>query len=248
MTSKRRVAAAFGAAAQTYDQAAQAQGRAADRLVELVGASILPAEPNVLEVGCGTGLLTRRLLPKVGGQWLVTDLSAEMVEAARANAAAANASFRTMDGEHPDVPAGLFDLVVSNLAAQWFHELGRSLNRLLACLSPGGVLALSTLGRGSFAQWRAAHEGLGLACGTPLYPTAAELAALLPQGAQVVSETVQVTHADAHAFLASLKRIGATTPAAGHAPLTPGQLRKVMRAMGKPVTVDYAILYALVRV
>jgi len=248
MTSKHRVAAAFGAAAQTYDQAAQAQGSAADRLVDLIGGVSLPPEPNVLEVGCGTGLLTRRLLPKVGGQWLVTDLSAEMVAAARANAAAANVSFRTMDGEHPDVPAGLFDLVVSNLAAQWFHELGRALNRLLACLSPGGVLALSTLGRGSFAQWRAAHEGLGLACGTPLYPTADELASLLPQGAQIFSETIQVTHADAHAFLAGLKRVGATVPAAGHAPLTPGQLRKVMRAMGKPVTVDYAILYALVRV
>lgn len=245
MTRKKTVADAFAAAAATYETAAEAQTRAADRLTELVRGLKLPPSPTVLEVGCGTGLLTRRLLPALGGDWLVTDISPAMVEAARTAVPAPNARFRAMDAENPDTPAGLCDLVVSNLAAQWFGDLGRAVNRLLACLAPGGTLAFSTLGRGSFVEWRQAHERLTLACGTPVYPSAADLAALLPANARVLSEPVVVRYPDAHAFVDALKRIGAGTPAPGHRPLPPGALRRVIRAMGAPVAITYDILYVL---
>lgn len=246
MTRKQQVADAFAAATATYDSAAEAQAKAADRLVALVGELALPANPTVLEVGCGTGLLTRRLLPRLGGDWLVTDLSPAMVDAARAAIGADKAQFRVMDGEQPDTPVGLFDLIVSNLAVQWFGDLGRAVNRLRAGLAPGGKLVLSTLGQGSFAQWRAAHEALGLSCGIPVYPDAAILAAQLPAGTRLRTETVDIRHADAMAFATALKRIGAGTPTAGHTPLSAGALRRVVRAMGTPVTIDYVIHYAVI--
>lgn len=255
MTRKQTVADAFAAAAGTYDSAALAQAKAADRLVELVGGVPLPAHPTVLEVGCGTGLLTRRLLPRIGGDWLVTDLSPAMVAAAKTAIGADmtlrtcggdKAQFRVMDAEHPDAPVGLFDLIVSNLAAQWFTDMGRAVNQLRACLAPGGTLVFSTLGAGSFVQWHDAHAALGLSAGTPRYPDAAALAAQLPAGARVLTETVDVRHDDAHAFVTALKRIGAGTPAAGHQPLSPGALRKVLRAMGAPVTITYVLHYALI--
>jgi|AGTN01.3.fsa_nt_gi Methylase involved in ubiquinone/menaquinone biosynthesis len=245
MTRKRDLADSFTAAAATYDRAAAAQACAADRLMDLVLECKLPANPTVLEVGCGTGLLTRRLMPQLGGHWLVTDLSAAMVAAARAATPGANAAFRVMDAEQPDVPAGLYDLVVSNMAAQWFGDLGRTTRRLLACLTRGGTLAFSTLGRGSFVQWRRAHDRLGLACGTPLYPTAEELAAILPDGARVVSQTIEIRYADGFDFLDSLKRVGAGTPAPGYVPLTPGAMRRVMREMGAPAVVTYDVLHAV---
>jgi malonyl-CoA O-methyltransferase len=241
MTRKQKVADAFAAAATTYDSAARAQAAAADRLVDLVAALPLPARPAVLEVGCGTGLLTRRLLPRIGGDWLVTDLSPAMVEAAKAAIGADKAQFRVMDGEQPDAPVGLFDLVVSNLAAQWFCDLGRAVNRLRACLAPGGTIVLSTLGAGSFDQWREAHRALGLSCGVPAYPDIDALTAQLPAASRIVTQTIDVRHDDAQDFARALKRIGAGTPAPGHAPLTAGALRKVMRAMGAPVTITYVI-------
>jgi malonyl-CoA O-methyltransferase len=246
MTRKQKVADAFDAAATTYDSAARAQALAAERLVELVLAAPLPSRPTVLEVGCGTGLLTRRLLPRVGGDWLVTDLSPAMVAAAKDSVGAGNAVFRVMDAEHPDTPLGLFDLIVSNLAAQWFSDIGRTARQLRAQLAPGGRMVLSTLGHGSFAEWRAAHEQFGLACGTPDYPTAAALAAQLPEGAQVVSHTIQVPHADGLEFLDSLRRIGADTPATGHRPLTAGALRRVLRSLGAPVAITYHLLFAII--
>ncbi|MGE5515725.1 MAG: methyltransferase domain-containing protein [Bacteroidota bacterium] len=246
MTRKQQVADAFAAAATTYDSAATAQAEAADRMVELVAGLALPARPTVLEVGCGTGLLTRRLLPRIGGDWLVTDLSQTMVATAKAAVASDAAQFRVMDAEHPDAPLGLFDLIVSNLAAQWFCDLGRAVNQLRACLAPGGTLVLSTLGAGSFAQWRDAHQAQGLSSGIPDYPDAAALAAQLPAGARIVTQTIEVGHADAFDFVRALKRIGAGTPVLGHAPLSAGALRKVMRAMGAPVTITYVIHFALI--
>lgn len=248
MNRKERVAGAFAAAAETYDHAAEAQAAAADRLVELVMDHSFPANPTVLEVGCGTGLLTRRLQPRLGGDWLVTDLSAAMVAMAERSINAPATSFRVMDAEVPDVPTALFDLVVSNMAAQWFSDLGRTVRRLLSCLGKGGMLAFSTLGQGSFAQWRAAHDALGFPCGTPRYPTVEDLARILPAEARIVRQTVDVRHADAFAFLDALRQVGADTPAAGHVPLSPGAMRRVIRKMGAPAVVTYDILHVVIMV
>ncbi|MBI5163152.1 MAG: methyltransferase domain-containing protein [Magnetospirillum sp.] len=195
---------------------------------------------RVLEIGCGTGLLTRALLPRLGGTWLVTDLAPAMIAAARTRVADPRASFRVMDGEHPDCDGG-FDLVVSSLAAQWFTELGPALARLRLCLRPGGVLAVTTLGAGSLGEWAAALHGLGLPGGPPAYPDAAALLAMMP-GAAVIAEDVAVRYGDGHAFLAALKAIGAGTPVPGHRPLPAGSLRRALAALGSPCTVTYRLL------
>ncbi|NFV79556.1 methyltransferase domain-containing protein [Magnetospirillum aberrantis] len=246
MNRKQLVAECFSAAAATYDSAAQAQAQAADRMVELVAGLKLPPRPTVLEVGCGTGLLTRRLLPRLGGDWMVTDLSPAMVAAAAAAIGPDQARFRVMDGESPDAMPGLFDLIVSNLAVQWFHDLGRAVNRLRARLAPGGTLAFSTLGHGSFANWVDAHAQLGLHAGTPAYPDTEALKARLPRNAQVLTETVKVRHADGRDFAHALKRIGAGTPVPGHIPLSAGALRRVFKILGGPFDIDYVIHYALI--
>ena len=244
MSRKQQVAAAFAAAAATYDTAAEAQARSADLLAARVLAAGLPPAPRVLEIGCGTGLLTRRLLPALGGRWTVTDLAPAMVAAARAALPAADAEFRVLDGEHPDLPAGSLDLIVSNLAAQWFADLPSAVDRLAACLKPGGRLMLTTLGAGSFAEWRQAHWALGLPCGTPDYPAAVGLAAdLSPSGVhEVVAAPVVVRYANGMEFLRALKAVGAGTPEAGHRPLPPGALRRVMAALGAPCAITYEVL------
>ncbi len=246
MTRKDRVVAAFSAAATTYDTAAEAQALAADLVARRVLSAPLPAAPRVLEIGCGTGLLTRRLRPAVGGDWLLTDIAPAMVEAA--GTAHPSARLRVMDGEHPDV-AGTFDLIVSNLAAQWFQDLPGALARLAGLLAPGGRLVMSTLGRASLREWRDAHAALGLACGSPAYPSRQDLAAALPPGraCEVLAEAFAVRYDDGRAFVRALKAIGAGTPVAGHRPLGPAALRRVLATLGAPAAVTYEILVAEVR-
>ncbi len=240
MNRKERVAASFAAAADTYESAAEAQIRAGEILARRVLATPLPPAPRVLEIGCGTGLLTRRLLPQLGGSWIVTDIAPAMVAAAD-RALPGRAIYRVMDGECPDVAVGSRDLIVSNLAAQWFGDLPGALARLARCLAPGGRLMLTTLGAGSFAEWRQAHDRLVLASGTAAYPTAVALRAMLPQ-ACVLAEAVPVRYADGRAFVRALKTIGAGTPASGHQPLTAGAMRRVLAELGAPATFTYEVL------
>jgi malonyl-CoA O-methyltransferase len=246
---KQQVAASFSAAASTYDSQAEAQMRAADRLAELVQAELchLPPATLVLEIGCGTGQLTRRLLARLGSdaRMVATDISAAMTEAAAATITDPRVRFRVMDGEHPDCGEGGFHLVVSSLAAQWFLDLPTALERLSCCLAPGGRMMIATLGAGSFSEWRQAHEALGLVSGVPAYPDATALAAMLPTGGhgEARSEPFQQSYDDATGFLRALKAIGASTPRSGHRPLPAGSLRRIISSLGAPCSITYDIVH-----
>jgi malonyl-CoA O-methyltransferase len=244
---KARIAARFGAAAGRYDTASDLQRTAAQRLAQRVRALRLPAAPRVLEIGCGTGHLTRELLPHIGGEWIVSDMALPMVRACRQQVAAA-AGCVVMDGERPAFRPASFDLIVSSLTLQWFADLHGSLAALADLLAPGGRIALATLGAATFAEWRHAHRKLGLAAATPEYPDAKVLAQAFPATLEtaVSAERIVVPAGDPLAFVRGLRAIGADTPRPGARPLTAGQLRRVLRVLAADGTpqMTYELLYA----
>lgn len=231
LPQRDRIRRAF-AAAPDYDGEARIQREVADRLAARIAALDLPARPRVLEIGCGTGFLTGALIAAgVGpGDWLVTDIAPEMVERCRTRFADAQSGgtmrFAVLDGEHGAPEGGPFDLICSSLAVQWFDDAPAALARLAGLLAPGGHLVVTTLGAGSFAQWRAAHEAEGCTAGTPDF-VAADAFRALPSAAVTVEDHVE-RHPDPRAFLRALKAIGAGTSHPGHRPLSPAQLRRVM--------------------
>ena len=247
---KAAVAAAFGGAAASYEAHAGLQHRVAARLADRIAALPLPARPRVLEIGCGTGFLTRALAPRLpGARWVITDLAEPMVRACRA-AAPADAAFAVMDGERPCL-AGGFDLICASLALQWFADIGGTLKTWAGLLRPGGHFAFATLAAGTFATWRDAHREFGLHAGVPDYPDAGRLTAFLPGGGggSLEIEPLLCPYPDGRTFLETLRRIGADVPAEGHRPLSPGQLRRVLRRFDAPagLTETYETAYGLYR-
>jgi malonyl-CoA O-methyltransferase len=217
------VAAAFAAAAD-YDRHARVQRLVARALAARIAALPLPPAPRVLEIGCGTGFLGAALREEgLGGEWTITDVAPAMIARARARLGDGPA-YVVLDGERDTAVGGPFDLVCSSLATQWFADEPAALRRWREWLAPGGHVLVSTLGPGTFAEWRAAHEAAGLQAGTPRFTP-------LPAfPAPPLVELYRERHADARAFLRSLRAIGAQTAAPGHRPLSPARLRQVMRA------------------
>jgi malonyl-CoA O-methyltransferase len=242
---KAAVREAFAAAAEDYDRAAGLQKEVATDLARRIAQLELGQSPRLLEIGCGTGFLGQALSPlRPQAQWLCTDLAPDMV--ARTREASQNRGwFVAMDGELPCIaPGSHFDLICSSLAVQWFTNPTASFARLAGLLKPGGYLVFSTLGSGSFHEWRALLAANNLAAGTPEYPDAAGWGAKMPgDGAtRIVEENRKVTYADPLHFLRDLKHIGAGTPRRNHQPLNAGQLRRALREIAGPFVATYHVV------
>lgn len=249
---KQAVAQAFDAA-DGYDRAATIQAVVAQRLADGIAARSEAPCRRVLEIGCGTGLLTQALRSRLAtGQSLVTDIAPAMVARCRRRLGGApGLNFAVMDGERPCLAqeAG-FDLICSSLAAQWFEDLPGALEQLAGLLTPGGLLAVATLTAGTFREWSGARAACALPHATPTFPTERTLRRLRFDActSQIVAETLSEAHPDGHSFLRALRAIGAQTPADGRVPLSAGALRRVLRqfeAGGAGVT--YAVAYCFVR-
>lgn len=247
-----RVAAGFEAAARRYDSAARVQRRTALALADLLAQEQFPEAPKVLEIGCGTGFLTEALLPRLGPDplWLATDIAPAMVDLCLNRLRGQEGLCgRAMDAQAPDLPPEAFDLVCGNLVVQWFSDLPGSLHRLFDLVRPGGLLAVTTLGSDTFHEWRAACAAVGEQAATPNYPEAEALAVLAQPGGEVLRQAHTLFYEDAHAFLRSLKTIGAHTPPPGRRATTPGGLRRVLRHVGdaESFSVTYDVLTLLWR-
>ncbi|WP_340265147.1 methyltransferase domain-containing protein [Sphingobium mellinum] len=229
---KQRISDAFGAAADRYDDHAGPQRAAAALVADLAQRQSPGGVKRILEIGCGTGLLTRHIQARwPAAELVVTDISPEML-ARTAKGGFVAGTFMAMDGEAPPLEGEWFDLILSSLAFQWFDNLGDGIARLVGLLRPGGSLIFSTMGQGSFARWRQAHAACGLTPGVPVYPSLAELRTLLSrhEDAFAFDEDHALSCHGAKNLIAHLKGIGAVVPSEGRQPLAPRDLRRVMAA------------------
>jgi trans-aconitate 2-methyltransferase len=96
---------------------------------------------RVVDLGCGTGELTRLLHERIGGcETLGIDSSANMLAKAAAHAGS-GLRFEERDAAAFD-DREAWDVVFSNALIQWLPDHPSLLARLIAALVPGGQLAL----------------------------------------------------------------------------------------------------------
>ena len=101
----------------------------------------IPA-PSVLDVGCGTGMLSKQLLGAFHSCRLTgVDLSPAMVERARAHLAG-RAEVREADAERLPFHDGAFDLVVCNDSFHHYPDPDRAAFQMWRVLRKGGALVL----------------------------------------------------------------------------------------------------------
>lgn len=126
-------------------------GKAFDSWARKV-APLLPdlCDRRVLDIGCGTGLLTEKLAP-LCGRVVAIDTSAKMIDVLQnkvtergiGNVVALQVGISAATtGQYPEL-AGKFDLIVASSVCSFLPDYGATLRDLVCLMNPGAI----------FVQW-----------------------------------------------------------------------------------------------
>lgn len=124
----------------------------------LLDCASLAAGQRVLDVACGTGLVTFAAAKAVGpmGRVVGVDISGQMIDSARRRAdvrRVSNASFARMDAEKLDLPDGGFDAVLCALGLMYMPDPAQAVREMRRVLRPGGRLVTAVWGERPRCGW-----------------------------------------------------------------------------------------------
>ena len=221
LSYKEKVARSFSRAALSYDVFAGLQRDVAVKTVGLL-AIIDSAPTRALDIGCGTGTITKeltRLYPKA--DLFAIDLSHAMVAATNESTKDCK-GFITADLEALPFVDSTFDTLISSLTYQWSKDLKLAMDEAYRVLAPGGSFVFSTLGPGTFKELRELRADLLNRTGRNGLPPSIKFPSpdILSKTIEAAgfeiktmrSEEVRREYEDLFALLKTLKGIGAINP------------------------------------
>lgn len=251
---KEAVRLKFNASCATYNHVATIQKIVADDLINFLQQNIeqryLPN--NILDIGCGTGFVTDRLLLSYPySHYLLNDFADQIIENVKIKYSSYNnISFIIADAE--SYPFSRQNLTVSSLAFQWFDHLPDTLTKLF---SGADILAFSTLYNGTFNAWSEMYEQAGYSAPTFSYLTTESLKnychALNPREAYFQNKSYRVTAPDALSFARYLKLLGANVNANtfknSSTCNSAKPLRTIINNYNHPFDVEYKVFFAILK-
>jgi len=231
---KCALAQQFSGAAHRYDVWATAQAEIAEGLIPKIPVQFVPS--LMIDLGCGTGLLSSQLLRRYPAASLVgIDLAPGMVEHCRHHLGTnPQARFVTGDVEDRGMLVPQARLIASSCVAQWFTDLPATVGMWAQTLAPGGLMAFACLLQGSFCELEAAYyEALqcsfrGLRLPTPeTIPKLFRASGLNP--IVCTEDCVIANYSSSRAALRSFQQIGAAFQGQpGHETLGPAAVRRLI--------------------
>lgn len=231
----------FNRSASAYDSHAHAQRRMAEWLagsLEGLRNKIGYAKPDLLEIGCGTGALTERLLrDHPDASLLAIDMAPAMLEEARKRVVAVSAGnterqprFILADVEKwaATATAASQDIIVSSACFQWMGDPAETIRRLGAVLRPGGLLLFTTFGPQTFRELHRSFEYAYRSAGREpqrhglSFPSADRWQTMLREAGFQAISVEQTVHSQSYRsakdFLHAVKAVGASASEASACP------------------------------
>ena len=154
---KSSITARFSAAASKYHRLADIQRRVAVKLMALIPRR--PAPSLILEIGCGTGLLTEmlsRAFPKANID--AVDISPAMIKRARDNLAGNKRVNLIVTDAEKLAETKKYPLIASNCTLHWMDPIQAIIQKLGAMLAPDGALAFAVMIRGTLSELNSSRK------------------------------------------------------------------------------------------
>ncbi|MBI2707730.1 MAG: methyltransferase [Proteobacteria bacterium] len=142
----------FEKALYSYDYEAAIQLQASHYLINSL-AQVNPSPQKVLDLGCGSGLITRQLCKKLQISFLhINDLSPIFLEKACYHLQEFHPKSILFNFDKPWGYQDLYDLIFSNMAFQWSFNIQGLFKKCYNHLKQSGLLAFSLPLKGSFFE------------------------------------------------------------------------------------------------
>ncbi|OIJ13061.1 malonyl-[acyl-carrier protein] O-methyltransferase BioC [Anaerobacillus alkalilacustris] len=152
MIDKKLLQRRFSRNSRTYDKYANVQKIMAKELIKTIDKEKNDKEINILEIGCGTGYLTKQLcMIFPNAKITAVDLAPGMIEVAKEKLKGMSVTFLCGDIEEISLK-GNYDIIVSNATFQWVNDFEEVIKRLLLFLREDGILTFSTFGNRTFQE------------------------------------------------------------------------------------------------
>ena len=212
-TRKKTIARHF-ATADDYDQHAKIQQQVCYDLLKNITRT---QQKSVLEIGAGTGQMTRLLAANIQSQhWLINELCAERTAILQsilptANILIGDAESIQLSAVSNSINPSLIEhsLIISANAVQWFDNPLNLITQSAQCLQAGGQLVFNTFTPDNFLQIKKL-TGQGLH-----YPTSNEWhSALKDAGFEKIvlsTQRIDVAFANPYSVLKHMKLTGVST-------------------------------------
>ncbi len=140
----------FGRKLKIYDENAKIQKQMAEKLVSLLSGK--SDFKNILEIGCGTGLLTKIVSQKCDFEkYIANDIVADCGN----YISKINPDIKFIEGDIEKLLVETdkkFDLIISNASIQWIEDFEGFIKKLISKLKTDGILLFSIFGNENFRE------------------------------------------------------------------------------------------------
>ncbi len=220
LLDKRKTRQGFERAADTYDANAVLQREVGNRLLERLDFIKLQPE-TLLDIGCGTGVLTEQLLKRYKKARVIgLDLAYNMVQKTRQRGGWLRHPVGVCaDASQLPFKAQSVDMLISNLMLQWCNDLPAVFREFVQVLKPQGLLMFATFGPDTLKELRTSWGQVDGFTHTSRFADMHDVGdALMQAGFRdpvVDMEVITLTYPNVRDLLRDLKGIGANNATQG---------------------------------